>query len=266
MQINTTLQDLITAVADGARDLTVAETTNSQGLPNKLYAGGLAGRRPKHWQHSEIFYKEPGATVANRTGKNPFVVTAYDDGLFTLDHDFGPTGVPAGVEFYIVRNHGQGNPYRAYLRALQRAVQNLGVHSVVSVAGPATASGVYTYTVPAGLDTIFAVDIASGTYGPYELRPDQWSVSPGRGIVLANNLTVAFPWNLTFRGRLWGQLPTELDDTLTCDPDEVVDLALEYLFRTSNKAPDQGKGQNLQAERIKFRTIASYPNEVRLLP
>ena len=266
MQTSVTLQDLLTAVADGARDLTVAVTSNSQAQPNTLYAGGLAGRRPNHWQHSEIFFKEPEATAAGRTGQHPFTVASYTDGLFTLDHDFGPTGVPSGVEFYIVRNHGQGNPYRAYLRALQRAVENLGVHSVVSLAGPATASGVYTYSIPAGLDTIFAVDIDSGDYGPYELRPDQWEVAPGRGIKLARNLTVAFPWNLTFRGRLWGTLPATLDGTIVCDRDEVVDLALEYLFRTSNKAPDQGKGQNLQAERLKFRTIASYPNEVRLIP
>lgn len=265
MQTTTTLQDLIIAVADAARDLTVGTTTNSQAQPTKMQAGGLAGRRPNHWQHSEIFFPEPMATAAGRTGINPFVVTAYVDGVFTLDHDFGATGVPVGVDFYIVRNHGQGNPLRSYIRALQRAIENLGVHSVVGLTGVSTSAGVYTYTIPAGLDTVFGIEVASGSYGPYELRPDQWDLLPGRGIRL-NGVSVDFPWNLTIRGRLWGQLPAALDGTILVDKDDAVDLALEYLFRTSNKAADQGKGQNLQAERIKFKTIHAYPNEMRILP
>src|SRR5690349_14574494 len=181
METLTTLQDLIAAVADASRDLSVGTTTNAQAAPNTLYAGGLSGRRPNHWQNSELYFREPQATAAGLQGSQPFLVTGYSDGLFTLDHAFGAAGAPQGLDFYIVRNHGQGNPYRAYLRAIARAIQNLGLHSTVELTGLTTASGVYTYTIPPGLDTVYAVRFSSTsdpTAAPAELRPDQWSLGP----------------------------------------------------------------------------------------
>lgn len=269
METVTTLQELIASVADAARDLSVGTTTTAQAVANTLYAGGLAGRRPNHWQHSELFFAEPQATAAGLQGSQPFLVTGYADGLFTLDHAFGATGAPQGLDFYIVRNHGQGNPYRAYLRAIGRAMQNLGIHTTVELTGLVTSSGVYTYTIPPGLDTVYAVRFSSttdATATPAELRPDQWSLGPSRTLNLTHELTVNYPWNITLSGRLWSAVPATLNGTIYADVDEIVDVATEYLFRTSNRPVDQAKGQNLQAERIKFKPIQAYPNEQRIPP
>lgn len=268
MESLVTLQEMVQAVADACRDLTPGVTSAGSAAANTMQVAALAGRRPNHWQNSEIVFLEPSAALAGQTGANPFVVAGYQDGLFTLDHDFGPAGVPQGIEFFMVRNHGQGNPYRAYLRALKRAVDNLGISNAVTDTSLVTAAGVYTYTIPAGLDTVYLVTINNPDYGPlaFELRPDQWELLPGRTIQFASNLSVDYLWNLTIYGRSFDALPTALDATLSVDIDDVVDSAQEWLNRTSNRPVDQAKGQNLQAERIRFKRRWARPNERIILP
>lgn len=259
-----TLQELIEYVADSVRDLVPGESTNSSAQPNVLQDTSKGGRRPNHWQNSEIVFCEPEATLAGRTGSNPFVVTGYSNGVFTLDHDFGPAGIPQGVPYFILRNHGQGNPYRAYLTAIKRALDNLGV-SVASSEAFTSSTGLYNYSIPT-LDTVHTVLLNTTEYGPYSLSATDWDMLPGRLIALNHDITVDFPWTVTMYGRKFSAMPTSLDGTVTVDLDEVVDFASEYLNRTSARPLDQAKGQSLQAERIRFKRRYALPNEKLVIP
>lgn len=259
-----TLQELIEYVADSVRDLTPGTTTNASAQPNVMQDTSKGGRRPNHWQNSEVVFTEPSATLAGRTGSNPFVVTGYNNGIFTLDHDFGPAGIPQGIDYMILRNHGQGNPYRAYLTAIKRALDNLGVASTTSEDFVSSA-GLYTYTVPT-LDTVYKVTTETADYGPYDLPNDMWDLYPGREIRFNRDTTVDFPWTVTLHGRRFSAMPASLDGTVTVDLDDVVDFASEYLNRTSARPIDQAKGQSLQAERIRFRRRYALPNERLVIP
>ena len=189
-----TLQQLVQYVADSVRDLVPGVTTNATASPTQLQDTTKAGRRPNHWQNSEIVFLEPQATAAGRTGENPFVVTGYTNGLFTLDHNFGGAGIPQGVPYFIVRNHGQGNPYRSYLTAIKRALDNLGV-AVSSSEGFSTSASLYTYSIPT-LDTVHTVTVETSDLGPYQLMPDDWDVFPGRQIRFVRDVSVEYPWEI----------------------------------------------------------------------
>lgn len=255
-------------VADACRDLTPGVTSSASAAANVMNVASLAGRRPNQWQYSEVVFLEPAATINGRTGSQPFVVAGYQDGVFTLDHDFGPAGIPQGVEFFLVRNHGQGNPYRAYLRALKRAVDNLNVATVLYDDSTYMVEDTYTYTVPAGLDSINRVTVYSADVAPlpFDLRPDQWQLLPGRQIQFTPDVYVNYLWRVGFYGRQFGVLPTELNGIITLDLDEAMDAAQEWLNRTSNRPIDQSKGQNLQAERIRFKRRYALPNERLVIP
>lgn len=259
------LQEIISALADAARDYVPGETTAASGATNMLTDATKAGRRPNHWQNSEIIFCQPGASAAGMAGSNPFVVAAYNDGIFTLDHDFGPAGVPQGLEYYIVRNHGQGNPYRSYLNAVRRALDNLGYSDRTIDNSLVTAAGTYDYTIPATLDTVYAVELSTSDYGPYQLAADRWQLLPGRKLRLADNTSVDWLWGITLYGRKFSSMPDDPASLLTVDLDDVVDFALEFLNRTSNRQVDQVKGQSLQAERIRFKRRHALPNERRII-
>src|SRR5690242_15053565 len=100
MESLVTLQELVQSVADACRDLTPGVTSTASAAANTMNVAALAGRRPNHWQYSEVVFLEPGAQIAGRSGTDPFVVAAYNNGVFTLDHDFGLAGIPQGVAFF----------------------------------------------------------------------------------------------------------------------------------------------------------------------
>lgn len=261
---NISLYDLVARLADNLRDYSPGTTTT--GLATNTFSDtSRASTKDKHWVNSEIIFAEPAYTSAGNTGVQPFVVTNSVAAAFTLDHNARAAGTSANLNYMMLRHFGMGTPYRGYLNALKYALDKLGMLADSSDASLVTATGTYEYVIPAGLKTLHTVEVYSGTaYGPWELRPDQWQLLPGRVLRLTRGVEVAFPWNLTLRGRVAVTLPTALDTTLLCNVEEVIEYASEYLNRTSNRAASQQKGANQQQERLRTKRNYIYPNEQEL--
>lgn len=257
MHTNATLQDLILALADAARDLTLGRTTASMTGSTKMQDSSRAGQgRDRHWENSEVFFLEPAATTAGRTGNQPFVITGYNaaDGTFTLSHGFSnAAGVPSGVEYAIIRTRGQGHPYRSYQRALRYALEKMELAVDARDSALVTANETFVYTIPAGLDTLYDVWFVRGTQRQ-SLRPDWWDTAPGRQLLLRNRyLTVGEGWTLELHGTKRVQLPENLTDTINVPYDDVVEFGLEFLLRNSSRGQDQQKAGSYYAERNRRR-------------
>lgn len=257
-----TLQDLIMRVADARNDLVTGTTTTLPGSTTVLDTNRIE-TRPDHWASSEIFFLEPAYTVNGNTGVQPMKVTASVNGSLTIDHALRTSGTNATqLDYALIRLFGGGSPYRSYIYALKQALDKMGLMEDDTDDTLVTATGTYEYTIPAGLKTLHTIEVSSGTaYGPWQLRPDQWRLRPGRKLWLTRDVAVAFPWDLTLIGRSAVTLPTALGSSITCDVEEVVEYALEYLNRNSYRPSDNAKGANQQQERLRTRRNYIYPNE-----
>lgn len=263
-----TLQEAILALADTMRDLTDGVTTTSVNTRTQLQDTAKANSKDKLWQGSELLLLEPDATNAGFTGRNPREVVGFDSatGLFTLNGDFNSgNGVPANVRYALLRNRGQGTPYRTYLRALRYALDKMDTSTDAIDSSLTTAANTWDYTVPAGLSTVYDVVFENADLGRYSLRPDWWDVAPGRVITLLNrNLTVETPWTLHLYGTISATLPTTLTGTMRVSFEELLNQAEEFLRRTSPRQQENGRAGNLTQERVRFSSTRVHPNEKEL--
>lgn len=261
-------QDLIVALAEANRDHTPGITSANAAITNQMIDASRGGTaRDRLWEGSEIIFLEPSARNAGRTGLNPFIVTGFTNtGIFTFNTSWSnSTGVPANLPYAIIRNRGQGAPYRSYAEALRYALSKNGDVQEVLNTSLLTSAGNYTYTIPAGIDAIYEVTF-TGPTGRLSVRPGWWTVLPGRRLFLNNpRLPVAGAYTIEIMGLQRVTLPTELDATLRIALDEIIDLGLEYLSRGGVRPGDTKRGDNLMQERLRTNYFPYYSNLVEVL-
>lgn len=263
-----TLQEAIARVADAVRDGTPGVTTAASVAPNQFIDNGRKGiGKDKDWAGSQVLFLQPEASAAGIADNTAFDVSGYaaNTTLFTLTRDVtNLSGVAQNVPYLLIRTRGQGHPYRSYIRALAWAVQKINPVSAVTYA-QATAANVYTYAIPANVQGIY--DVTATVQGvEYGLRPVQdWDVKPGRVLKLGQLVPVDYPLALTVSTLQAPTLPTTLLGTITCDADELIDAAAEYLQRGSMRPQDNQKAGNLQQERLRFNTNYVPANYVEVI-
>lgn len=263
-----TLQQIIMELANQQRDLSTGTVTTA--VSGTVFKDAeRISTRDKHWVGSEVFFLEPAYTTATLNGTQPFVVDAFDasDGSFTLNHTAGAT-IPATLEYAMVRHFGRGNKLDAYKRAIGRAMRRLGVATKVSDDSLTTAASTYSYTIPAGFDTIYAVEVTKGTLGPYVLQPElQWRMRPGRQLAIPQGvMSMDAGYTLTLYGRTFTADLADLDDTLVANLDDLVEYASEFLNLSSPRQGEQLRGSLQQQERLRYRFPIPLPNEMEVLP
>jgi hypothetical protein len=261
------LEDMVLAVADNLRELSVGVTTDAMSTPlTAMRDTGRANQgKDRWWQGSQVLLL---GSPAGLTAAQPFTVMDFNSatGTFTLDKAFGATGVPQGVNYALIRQRGHGVPYTSYLRALRYALDRLDSSGDVVDTSLDTAASTWEYTLPATVDTVFDVELDNGTVRQ-SLPPRWWGLAPGRTLVLTNRkLPVANAYTIRVHGRKWAALPSTLAGTVRVNLDELVDRATERLTRSNTEQREAARGAFMAQELARLAGTYPYPNEQEVIP
>lgn len=268
------LQDLIKDVASAVRDLATG-TTSTNGVAlndftDSRYSTLVVSTADNQWKGTQVIFEEPAATAAGLNAPGPHVVTLFTgvSGQFLVSPNLRTAGVvPAGLNYFMVRAGGRGNPYSAYVAAIRYALDELNVSVDVFDNSLVTADQVYDYTLPTSVGGVYKVDFAKDGYTTLRVLPRDWTMLPGRKLHLTNtNLYVAFGWTLNLYGVLASPLPATLDGTVYGPRSAIVDLATEYLQRSSTRPADNQRAALKQQERLRYNRMSSRPNLRMVLP
>ncbi len=251
-----TLAELIVAVGwpihDNVEGITTADATDK----NKMVDSDKAEGVRKKWNGSQALFTVPIG------GDNPKEVRDFDpqSGVFTLHDDFSTSaGARAGLPYVLMRLRGSGKPFSQRLDAVRHAIEKTQEweHSVNTTL--TTAPGVYTYTVPLALSSVYDVILEHPTRGIRRTlrKKKDWTLSPGGKLLLTPSVTVGEYWIIELHGRGPAAVPSGLfTDMPTVNRDEVVEAALEYMGLFSQRREEQEGSTRLAVER--FRTMAEY--------
>lgn len=255
------LQQIVLDVAHNLRDCVEGVTTASMGGDRAKMRDSLrAVAGDDVYNGSEVLFLEPAATLAGLTGANPKAVLDFQgsDGTFTLNDNWGSTGVPAGVAYALLRLGGAGHPYAEIVAALRQALSALSYKSDVYDASLVVVAGQPTYTVPDGIDWLTTVTATNPQGFTAELRrPQHWDVRPGtRTLRLTALAPVSEGYVLGLQGLAGVTAPTALDATIAVDREEVVGATIEFLLRGGTDKADLALAGNLYADRV--RTVPRY--------
>lgn len=266
------LQDLIKDVATAMRDVVISVTT-SIAPPNQFFDSnmGVTGAVNGQYNGSQVVFQEPEYSANGGINGNVHTVTgyAYIGGNYTVRPDIHAAGAPGGwtVPYFLIRGQGRGNPYIAYVAAIRYALDELNVHTNVFDSSLVTADQTYDYVLPGTLGGVNRVEFAKTGYTTLQVLPRDWEMRPGRKLHLRNaNLYVAFGWTLNLYGIAPSPLPTTLNGTVYGPRSLIVDLATEYLQRSSTRQADNQRAALKQQERLRYNRLSSIPNLRMVLP
>jgi hypothetical protein len=270
------LQELIKDVAVQVRDLYAGSTTAASAGVNTFVDTTLGnagnGQLDNQFAGSQVVFEEPAYTAGGNINPGPHVVTLYavSGSVFTVTPAIRSSGVVAsGLNYFMVRGGGRGNPYRVYVAAIRYALDELNFYTkYLDGTGLVTAANVYDYVLDAPAAGVYKVELAKAGYTTLQLLPRDWSLRPNRTLHLNNaNINVGFGYNL----QVWAVSDsstvsdTGLATTYTVPRSAVVDSAVEYIQRSSTRAADNQRASLRQQERLRFNRF-SPPANLRFFP
>jgi hypothetical protein len=263
-----TLADLVVQVGYALRDNVAGVTSNDSPIRNQAIDTDLGVGSAGRWKGSQILFI---SNLDSLTGDNPKQVRDFNSssGILTLHDDWNSTnGVPANTQYVLMRLQGRGHPYETRVSALKYAYNKLNIYSIPApYRGITTVAADYQYPLPSTIDTVFRVIVENSTGDRVDLGAPgrKWELNPGGQIEFNSKINVAAPYTIEIWGRKFETLPTSLTATIVGNPDEIVDLAVEFLLATSPRPENQAEKGGLMQERFRLHHEYSFPNERLIL-
>ena len=177
---------------------------------------------------SELWFE----TTTGMTGINPFLVASHTAaGVVTLNRAFGAASPAVNAEFVIGNVRGAGVPHDQKYYALLASLADLGLFPVAQVTMTLDPTN-YRHTIPAGIDTILALEYTDANGDVTKVPASAWArhVNP-------QTRRVYLPWDfaggqtmIAYGRTIWTE-PTiaNFNTVLTKRPTEVVRGALSWL-------------------------------------